>query len=324
MATLKDIATKCNVSVSTVSRILKNDKTLSVNDKTKELVWDAANQLDYKVKGKSTNGVKLAVVNWYSHDQEVIDPYYYYIRKGVESQCDIEGFEYDVYFKENSLSELFNYDAIIAIGKFSSENAEKLSKLVNGNIIFVDSNPDRVKYDSVQVDFECMMEDIFTYVLDNHNDSIGLMIGAEYIEDVKVVDPRLSSYIKQCKLNGLDEQKFFIEGDFTIESGYAMFEQLASEGRVPKTIICGNDLIAMGANKAAYKLGYTVGTDVNIVGINNIPVAKYMVPSLTTVEIPQIQMGNESVSLVKRKIIDQSTNPVTILVPTRIVSRKSC
>lgn len=324
MATLKDIAEKCNVSVSTVSRILKNDKTLNVNDGTKKIVWETANELNYKVKGKSTNGVKVAVVNWCSHDQEVIDPYYYYIRKGVESGCETEGFEFDVYFKENELSDLYTYDAIIAIGKFSTQNAEKLASMVDGNIIFVDSNPDKVTYDSVQVDFESMMEEIFVYISEKTSESIGLMIGKEFIDDVKLEDPRISAYIKQSKLADRDSTKYYIEGDFTIESGYEMFNRLYKEKRVPKTIICGNDLIAMGANKAAYKLNLIVGKDVNIIGINNIPVAKYMVPSLTTVEIPQFQMGSEAVNLVKRKIVDNSKNPITILVPTRLVSRKSC
>lgn len=59
--------------------------------------------------------------------------------------------------------------------------------------------------------------------------------------------------------------------------------------RLPKVLICRNDLIAMGANKAAYKLLLNVGSDLHIVGINNIPVAKCMVPSFTTVEIPKLK-----------------------------------
>lgn len=323
MATLKDIANDCNVSVSTVSRVLKGDKTLNVNSNTKDQIWASANKLNYKVKGQSVSGTKIAVINWYSHDQEVIDPYYYYIRKGVEASCQSEKFEYDVFFKENNFDTLHNYDAIIAIGKFGTDAVSKLEKF-GKMIIFVDSNPDKLKFDSIQVDFETLLEDIFTYILENHSKSIGLMNGCEYLEGDKYQDPRLLAYKKQCKLNEIDCDKHMIEGDFTIESGYEMFFELHQEGRIPEVLICGNDLIAMGANKAAYKLGLKVGEDVFIIGINNIPVAKYMVPSLTTVDIPQTQMGEEAVTLLKRRQVSGKQNPITILVPTRLVSRKSC
>lgn len=321
MATLKDIANDCSVSVSTVSRVLKGDKTLNVNSSTKDLIWKSANKLGYKVKTKSVTGTKVAVVNWYSHDQEVMDPYYYYIRKGVESSCQQEKFEYDVFFKEDNLDGLHGYDAIIAIGKFGQTMIDKLNAF-DKTIIFIDSNPDRLRFDSIQVDFEMMLEEIFNYVLANHSRSIGLMNGCEYLDDVKYLDPRLVAYKKQCKLNDIEEQ--LIEGDFTIESGYQMFFELHKQEKIPNTLICGNDLIAMGANKAAYKLGLTVGEDIFIVGINNIPVAKYMVPSLTTVEIAQTQMGIEAVTLLKRRQTNGSGEPITILVPTRLVQRKSC
>ncbi len=323
MATLKDIANDCSVSVSTVSRVLNGDRTLSVNSATKDLIWESANKLNYKVKNQSTSGTKIAVVNWYSHDQEVIDPYYYYIRKGVESGCQEEKFDYDVFFKEDDLDNLHSYDAIIAIGKFGRLEVEKLEKFEK-TIIFVDSNPDKLKFDSIQVDFETLLEEIFKYATQKHGTSIGLMNGCEYLGEDKYGDPRLTAFKKQCKLNSIDENKYLIEGDFTIESGYEMFNKLHKQNRVPKVIICGNDLIAMGANKAAYKCGMTVGKDVFIVGINNIPVAKYMVPSLTTVDIPQTQMGSEAVTLLKRRQTSGKLNPITILVPTRLVERKSC
>ncbi len=323
MATLKDIAKDCGVSVSTVSRVLKGDKTLSVNASTKDLIWTSAKKLDYKVKNQTTNGTKIAVINWYSHDQEVIDPYYYYIRKGVESKCVEEKLSYDLFFKENNLENLHNYDAMIAIGKFAPQTIKELEKF-NKTIIFVDSNPDKMKFDSIQVDFETLLEEIFDYTKKIGYQTIGLMNGCEYLDGKKYPDPRLVAYRRQCKLNDIDSEEHLIEGDFTTESGYDMFMTLFNENRVPNVIICGNDLIAMGANKAAYKNGYTVGEDVRIVGINNIPIAKYMVPSLTTVEIPQVQMGMEAVNLLMRRQVSGIENPITILVSTSLIKRKSC
>lgn len=322
MATLKDIAKDCNVSVSTVSRVLKGDKTLNVNSSTKDLIWTSANKFNYKVKGQTATGTKLAIINWYSHDQEVIDPYYYYIRKGVEHQCQQEQFEYDVLFKENSIDDLYKYDALVAIGKFNQSLVTKLEAF-NKFIVFIDSNPDNLKFDSVQVDFEKMLEDIIEYTLEKHGPSITLLNGREYLENIKYEDPRLIAFKKQCKLKDVSNYQV-IEGDFTIESGFEMMSEIIASNANPKVIICGNDLIAVGANKAAHKHGLTVGKDIFILGINNIPIAKYMVPSLTTVDIPQKQMGIEAVNLVKRRQISGKQDPIKILVPTKLIKRKSC
>ncbi len=322
MATLKDIAKACNVSVSTVSRVLKNDKTLSVNDNTKRIIIETAKKMDYKTKGSTAKGVKVAIINWYSHDQEVIDPYYYYIRKAVEAECNNSDFEYKTFFKEDIDVSLNNYDAIIAIGKFSLKQAYELL-LITSKIVFVDSNPDRNKFDSVEVNFDILMKDIFEYAQKLKIKSIGLMIGREDVAGELYVDPRIECFQRYSKLCDLKSENYYIEGQFTIESGYQMFMQLKAEKRIPQLIVCGNDSIAFGANKAAYKCGMKTGEDVKIIGINNIPISKYMVPSLTTAQIPQEQMGTEAVKLLKRRVMEADDTSVTIVVPTRLKIRKS-
>ncbi len=322
MPTLKDIANLSGVSVSTVSRVLNGDQTLNVNEVTKELILNNAKELNYKFKSHSTQGTKIAIINWYSHDQEIIDPYYYYIRKGAEATCSKEKFDFDVFFKEDGFQALHNYNAIIAIGKFSKTEVEKLEKY-GQHIVFIDSNPDKQKFDSVEVDFDNLMENVFEYVKKYDTDSICLLNGCEYVGKQKYDDPRSNSFKKMCKLNDI-ENIDIVEGEFTTESGYEMFSTLHKMDKMKKIIICGNDLIAMGANKAAYKFNYKVGEDVFIVGVNNIPIAKYLVPSLTTIDIPQTQMGYEAVNLVKRRKTTKRSSAITILVPTKIVKRKSC
>lgn len=322
MATLKDIAKDCNVSISTVSRVLKYDKTLKVSPSTKKIIFESANRLGYEIKERTTIGIKIAIVNWYSHDQEVLDPYYYYIRKGTEENCRINAFEYEIFYKENDISQLHNFNAIIAIGKFGNQTVNLLQTF-KIPIIFIDSNPNKVAYDSVEVDFNVLMEDIIDYVVIEKKVSITLMNGCEYIEGKKYEDPRLQAYLNQCQLHNLNNYRV-IEGDFTCESGYKMFEVLHEAMQVPEVLICGNDLIAMGANKAAHELGFDVGANLRIIGVNNVPIAKYMVPSLTTVEIPQAQLGFEAVELVKRRIKKADSLPIRVLVPTKLVKRASC
>lgn len=325
MATLKDIAKKSKVSESTVSRVLNNDRAISVSESTKERIFNVAKELNYKYRKQSITGTRVAIVNWYSHDEEVIDPYYYYIRKSVESQLESMKVEYDSFFKNSELNDYFGYDAIIAIGKFSEERAIELETVCD-MLIFVGCNPNRHKYDSISVNFEILMDQIFEYALSLNVESIGLFSGAEAIEGKSLSDPRLTSYLNYMKLNGLDSEKYCIIDDFTMESGVRMFYQMHEENRIPELIISGNDSIAFGINKAAVELGYNVGEDVKIIGINDIPLAEYMVPALTTINIPQNQMGKEAVRLLVHRLKEEEedSNKIVVNVPTNLVKRKSC
>ncbi|MFV0246603.1 MAG: LacI family DNA-binding transcriptional regulator [Mycoplasmatales bacterium] len=164
MSTLKDISLKSGFSVSAVSRVLSGDKTFSINQDNKNKIIATAKELNYVNKAKSTNDFKIAIINWYSQDQELVDPYYYYIRKGVEKQCQEDKINYKLIFKEDDLTNLNNFDSIIAIGKFGNMTLKQLS-LYNKHIVFVDSNIDNNLYNSIQVDFSVLMKEIFDYLI---------------------------------------------------------------------------------------------------------------------------------------------------------------
>ena len=88
MATIKDIALQAGVSSATVSRILNQDETLNVPLETKQLVLETAKALNYQKKAKkSKNMISIGIIEWYSLQQEMNDPYYLTIRKGVEDYC---------------------------------------------------------------------------------------------------------------------------------------------------------------------------------------------------------------------------------------------
>lgn len=322
MATLKDIAESCNVSISTVSRVLKNDKQIKVNEKTRSNILEVAQKLNYQIKTIETKGTRIAIINWYSHDQELVDPYYYYIRKSLEAECKKNDFEFDNYFIEDNAPNYLQYDAVIALGKFDQAFAQKVNSFLK-TIIFIGHNPDHTLYDSVEINYELLMHNVFDYAQSLGIKSIGLMNGVEYVNEVKFLDSRLTAFNKVSSQYLIETNNHSIDGLFSMESGLEMFTELHNHQRVPDFIICGNDMIALGANKAAYKLGYTVGKDVKILGINDIPNAKFMVPSLSTVTVPQEQIGIEAINLLKRRLTETTSLPITVMIPTKLKIRKS-
>ncbi|NNE89399.1 MAG: LacI family DNA-binding transcriptional regulator [Silicimonas sp.] len=104
---------------------------------------------------------------------------------------------------------------------------------------------------------------------------------------------------------GHDPDKLrIVETRYEVESGAAAFEELMTDGRHPTAIICGNDVLAVGAIGRARAMGIDVPGDVSITGFDDIELAKIVSPSLTTVQVPHRKMGRKAA----RALIDMVEN----------------
>ena len=133
MATLADIAKLAGVSISTVSRVLNKDETLSVTEDTRHRILTIADEIGY-TKYKTINNSKkekyqVAIIQWVSEEHELDDIYYYNIRLGIEKRAyeldyEMLHFFYDI---PSSLGE--EVVGVLCIGKFSREQIAKLERL---------------------------------------------------------------------------------------------------------------------------------------------------------------------------------------------------
>lgn len=113
-----------------------------------------------------------------------------------------------------------------------------------------------------------------------------------------------------------------VETDYSLKNGGDAFEQLMAGQDVPSAIICGNDVLAAGAILRAREKGYKVPDDVSITGFDDINLAAVISPQLTTVRVPQIDMGRAAARLLLQQLQRDST-PSSIEFETRIVQRES-
>ena len=124
MATIKDIAHAAGVSSATVSRVLNQDQAMSVSDETRNKIFTIAKQLGYK-KSKKTNkrsksSHRIAIIEWYTEQEELDDLYYYSIRLGAEKRAQELSYEIIRIFNNDSMAQLENIDGVIAkIGRAS-------------------------------------------------------------------------------------------------------------------------------------------------------------------------------------------------------------
>ncbi|MBU3216775.1 LacI family DNA-binding transcriptional regulator [Clostridium estertheticum] len=327
MVTIKDIANSAGVSIATVSRVLNFDEKLNVTDITKQRIFQVAEELNYVKKNdknikKST--FKVAIANWYTEKEEVLDPYYLSIRLAVEKKCASENIEVV------KLSPLFNIglkevDGIIAIGKFGIRELEKL-KTVSENIVFVDSSPQSDVYDSVVCDLKYATINILNYLEKLGHKNIGFISGIEYINDGKdiFVDRRERTYKEEMQLRGIDYKTNLYIGKFTPQSGYELMKKALGDKNDITAYIVANDSMAIGAYRAISEASLRIPEDISVISYNDNITSQFIVPPLTTVKIYMEFMGETAVELIIEQLKEEREIPKKVVIPTKIIKRGSC
>ncbi len=113
-----------------------------------------------------------------------------------------------------------------------------------------------------------------------------------------------------------------IEAPYSLENGGAALEKLMSDANPPTAVICGNDVLAAGAILRAREKGIKVPDDVSITGFDDISLASVVTPALTTVRVPQIEMGQAAAKLLLHQL-RSGTQPESIEFDTEVVQRES-
>ena len=328
MATIKDVAELANVSSATVSRILNNDKTLSVPEETRQAVFNAAKELNYIKKRKATkNEFTIGIVQWYSLQQEIDDPYYLQIRQGIENFClqnninAIRTFRAD----QNYLDVLKGVDGLVCVGKFNNNEISQFKKISN-KVIFLDMHSPTSDDSTITLDFHKAVIDALDYLKSLNHHKIGYLGGKEYLEDnVVYQDARKEIFIDYCNKNKIIYKKYLLEGEFTTESGYSMMMDLINQKDLPSAIFCASDPIAIGALRALQEHNLSVPRDISLVGFDDIKAASFTNPPLTTIYAPASLMGEYGASMVYNILSKyNSPTPMRITLPCTLIERESC
>lgn len=325
MATIKDIAATAGVSITTVSRVLNYDKTLSVSDSTRKKIFKAASDLEYNKKvRKNVNKKTLAIVDWYTEQQELDDLYYLSIRLGAESQAEKLGYKVARYFADDSLADLDEAVGIIAIGKFSDEQIESMTKGTK-RIVFVDYDTLCKGFNCVVTDFKNSTEMVVNHFLELGINRIGLLGGTEKTTDgqLQIRDERREHYEKLLKDRGIYHPQYVFEGENTINSAYELIKKAVTElgDDFPEGLFIANDMLAVGAMRAFHELNIEIPKQVNVISFNDTMIAKYMIPTLSSIKVYTTRMGESAVQIIANE--QETTVAKKIVIGTKLISRES-
>ena len=317
MASLKDIAKECKVSVATVSKALNNHPDIS--EERKAMIRRKAEELGYHpnlfartLKTKRSYNIGVLFTDE-AHNGLTQD----YFAAVLDSfKITVERNDYDLTFlncnksRKHRMSYLEyaryrGFDGVmIACVDFTDKEVLELVQsdipLVTVDYVFNDRM-------AVMSDNVSGIEDLLSYIYKMGHREVAYIHGA----DSHVTRSRLSSFFRTAKRLGLE-----IPDEYILESGYRdvegaarATEKLLDLKKPPTCIMYPDDLAAFGGINAIRKQGLEIPEDVSVVGYDGIRLAKYVAPLLTTLEQDTLHLGQYAAE----KLIDLIENPKTAI-----------
>ncbi|CAI6028370.1 HTH-type transcriptional repressor MelR [Paenibacillus sp. JJ-100] len=338
MATIKDIAGQAGVSMATVSRVLNYDPTLSVSDETRKRILEIAQELNYRTPrerngGASANGGsketrRIGLMNWYTDQEEMLDPYYLAIRLGIERECFKHQFELVKMYK-HSTGESIDWngeppDGVIAIGRFESQDLDCFPLNLDA-VVFVDSSPDDERYDSVVFDMGHAVRGALNYLQALGHTRIGYIGGHNDQYSRTTRDERELAFGEWCKTHDLYEPSHvFMGSNWYPEDGYQMMKKALESSSRPTAFLVQNDSMAIGALRALHEADIKVPEEISIIGFNDIAMAEFIQPPLTTIKVHMEYMGETAVELIAERLLSKRNIAKKVVLPTKLIERGSC
>jgi LacI family transcriptional regulator len=312
MVTLKEIAKAVGVSSATVSRVLNFDTTLAVAPATRQAIIETAEALNYATPRARKNAAqqqglsKIALVHFLRPEQELVDPYYVGLRLGIESRCQALKIETVRVYHADSMPDptlLQSASGVIAIGRHDDAEIAWLQRY-GRNVVFADFAPSSDDFDSVQCDLELATRRLLQNLTQMGYSRIAFAGWVDVHNGLVRALPerRCWAYMQWMSEVGSFDERLCLTGANTVESGYRLTKSILSEPEPPDALITGNDNIAVGAYRAIHELGLSIPDDIAIASFNDISVAQFLNPPLSTVRLPSEEIGETAVELLLERM----------------------
>lgn len=328
-----DVAKKAGVSTMTVSRVINNFE--NVKEKTRKKVLKVVQDLGYYPNSvaRALNINKTRSVGVTTPETESIFDTQYFVEllKGVESNC-MER-EYNIVLNPSkSQGKNVDYlcsfmermvDGFLVITPRSSDKQLVLLKERNIPFVVIDGKPLSRKQGVVYINSDHYGGGVqaVEYLISLGHRRIAHITG---MLDILAGWERLKAYKYTMKKHGLPLDPYLIvEGDFDHSAGIRAMEHFLSLKKRPTAVFAGNDFIAAGVIEKAREAGLEVPSDISIIGFDDLPVAVYVRPNITTIRQSIFQIGYKATGCLLDQIEKKEAEKTYFKVSTELVVRFS-
>lgn len=330
--TLEDIAEKCGVSRSTVSRVINNHPNVSA--KVRKRVQEEIQNTGFRPHAAARTLVSqrswtLGLVLPRSVNSFFTDAYYPRLIQGIAQGCNQMKYTLALYLITDADDENEIFPRISRRGSLdgilfqSDQIGDKLidSLAQTGIPLVIIGRPfhnDTINY--IDIDNISAAIAAVEHFLQIGYRKIGAITGP--LNTTVGVD-RKTGYLRAMKNNGVVvDETLIVEGDFTENKGYQCMQQIIPAE--PEAVFVASDQMAVGAIRAIREKGLRVPNDIAVIGFDDLPLANTSDLHLTTMHQPVYEFGIRAVEFLNDLIETGTTPPRHIIMDTNLVVRESC
>ena len=297
---IREVAKRARVSIATVSRTVNN--TRGVDPKTAERVHKAIAELRYYPDKQARS-----LVSGRSHIlglivSDITNPFFPELVKGLEDVASGRGYEI--------LVSSTNYDParmalcvrrmlerkVEGVAVMTSEmDTELIQDLERRRVpmVFLDVGAARGQISNIQVDYAAGIGQAMEYLLGLGHERVGFISGPLRLKSANL---RRLAFEESRARAGIDDREELVQqGDHTVEGGLEAMTRLLALKQPPTGVLTSNDLTAIGAMRAARRAGLSVPEDVSIIGFDDIHLARFTEPQLTTIALSRRELAEKAV-----------------------------
>src|SRR5450432_1197224 len=326
---IRNVASRAGVSIATVSRTINYVPTVGPDLATK--VWKAIEDLNYfpntqaraLVSGKSK---LLGLIV-----SEITNPFFPELIQEFENIAVEHGYEiligstnYDLKRMESCVRRMLERKVDgVAIMTFGIEEL-LLKRFATGDIptIFIDIGPEHPRSSTLTVDYRKGIYEGVQHLAVLGHRKIGFISGPL---NLRSAETRKRAFVDCLRSIGLAAKpSWLIEGNHTLDGGRDAMQKLLKLPDLPTAVMCSNDMTAIGVMHALFEANLRVPEDFSLIGFDDVHIAEYTIPPLTTVRMSCKDLARSAVTgLLYYLQPGRTSSPPNLVIPTRLIVRQT-
>ena len=330
-----DVARLAGVSRATVSYVINGQTNgrVAISSETQKRVLEAVAKLGYvpdaqaqALRSGSTNTIGVIV-------PDIHNPHFWQYVDGFEQEAQAAGYHLLMssislgsQHEGDSLKDLARrrIDGLVIQGGFdepSKPTNHIFKQLLERKLPIVVLGQTTAKVDSIWSDYRTATDEVMTYLLSLQHRRIGFVYG---VKELMLGEDRLLPYKENLAKAGLPiDESLIINCGHTIEDGYqAAYALLSRSPRVTAVLVI-NDLLAIGVLRAAADLNMHIPSQLSVISYDDIVMANYLIPRLTTVSKDPVKFGREAMKLLLARLQKPNRPVQKINMPIRFIIRET-
>jgi LacI family transcriptional regulator len=330
-----DVARLAGVSRATVSYVINGQTNgrVGISPETQQRVLDAVAELGYvpdaqaqALRSGSTNTIGVIV-------PDIHNPHFWQYVDGIDAAALAAGYHLlvsstslDLKHEQDNLQDLAQrrIDGLIVQGYFAepSKTTNQIFKqLIKRQLPIVVIGQTKANVDAIWADYRTATDEVMGYLLSLQHRRIGFING---VKEPMLGEDRLFPYKENLAKAGLPvDESLIIHCGHTIEDGYQAACALLSRSPRVSAVLVINDLLAMGVLRAAADLNIHIPSQLSVVSYDDITMANYLIPRLTTVSKDPAKFGQEAMKLILARLQEPERPVQKIRMPIRFIVRET-